>query len=117
MEDFDYQAAARVVIDLVAEANLYIETCAPWALAKDPEKSDELAFVIWSLLEAIRIVAILLSPFTPEASSEVIRRIGLPDEPVTDLEAACVWGAFEGGTPVEKGAALFPRIAEEDLPC
>ncbi len=117
MEAFDYQSAARDVMDFVAAANLYIENSAPWALAKDPAKADELAFVIWGLIEAIRIAATLLSPFTPGASAEVARRIGLDAVPVRDLEAACAWGRYEGGCAVEKGAALFPRLAEEDLPC
>jgi len=116
MRAFDYQAAARDVMALVAEANLYIENSAPWALAKDPAKADELAFVIWGLIEAIRIAATLLTPFMPTTCAEVMRRIALPAEAVTDLQAACAWGQFEGGQPVEKGAALFPRLADEDLP-
>ena len=120
MKAFDYQDAARDVMDFVAAANLYIENSAPWSLAKqaadDPAKADELAFVIWSLIEAIRIAATLLAPFTPATSAEVARRIGLPGEPVRDLEGACAWGAYAGGCAVEKGAALFPRLAEEDIP-
>ena len=115
-------AAGSVVYQsLVAEANLYIENSAPWALAKDPAKAEELAFVIWGLIEAIRIAATLLAPFTPATSAEVMKRIGLAGEGAGAqgllLEDACVWGLFEGGAPVEKGAALFPRLAEEDLPC
>ncbi len=121
MKAFDYQAAAKDVMALVAEANLYIENSAPWALAKDPAKAEELAFVIWGLIEAIRIAATLLAPFTPATSAEVMKRIGLAGEGAGAqgllLEDACVWGLFEGGAPVEKGAALFPRLAEEDLPC
>ena len=115
MAAFDYQSGARAVMDFVAEANLFIENNAPWALAKDPAKADELSFVIWSLVEAIRIAATLLEPFTPATSAEVMRRIGLPAEPCRSLEAACAWGQFEGGAPVEKGEALFPRLSEDDL--
>ena len=46
-----------------------------------------------------------------------MRRIGLPCEPCCDLEAACAWGQFEGGRPVEKGDALFPRLDMANLPC
>lgn len=122
MKAFDYQAAARDVMDFVAAANLYIENSAPWSLAKqaaeDPAKADELAFVIWGLIEAIRIAAALLAPFTPATSAEVARRIGEAGllEGETDLERLCAWGAYAGGCAVEKGAALFPRLAEEDIP-
>jgi methionyl-tRNA synthetase len=117
MAAFDYQGGAREAMALVAEANLFIENSAPWALAKDPTKADELAFTMWSLIEAIRIAAVLLEPLMPSTSAEVLRRCGLPAEPTTCLERACAWGQFEGGLPVEKGAALFPRLSEEDLPC
>ncbi len=110
MGAFDYQAGAREAMALAEAANHYIEQTAPWALAKDPAKADELAFVIWGLLEAIRIVATLLTPITPASSAEVMRRLGLPAEPTDDLEAACAWGQFEGGAGVVKGDALFPRL-------
>ena len=117
MAAFDYQGAAKDVMEFVAVANHYIEDKAPWALAKDPANAEELAFVIWGLIEAIRIAATLLEPFTPATSAEVMRRIGLPCEPCCDLEAACAWGQFEGGRPVEKGDALFPRLDMANLPC
>ena len=115
MRAFDYQTAARETMALVEAANHYIEDKAPWALAKDPEKADELAFVLWGLIEAIRICATLLTPLMPSACAEVMRRIGLSDEPTDDLAAACAWGQFEGGAPVTKGDALFPRLDEAAL--
>ena len=113
MEAFDFQGAAKRVARIVDAANLYIENSAPWALAKDPEKADELALVIWNILEAIRIVAELYAPFMPNVSAEVRRRMSLPVEDCRDLEAACAWGGLAGGEPVEKGAALFPRLTDE----
>ena len=113
MEAFDYQAAAKRVARVVDAANLYIENSAPWALAKDPDRAGELALVIWNILEAIRIVAELYAPFMPGVSAEVRRRMSLPEGDSSDLEASCVWGGLAGGAPVEKGAALFPRLVDE----
>ena len=110
MRAFDYAAGAREAMRLVEAANLYIEQTAPWALAKDPARADDLRFTIWGLLEAIRIAATLLWPIMPSASAEVMRRLGLPDVPGDDLRGACAWGQFEGGEPVTKGEALFPRL-------
>ena len=105
-------AAAGEVLAIVSAANHYIEDSAPWALAKDPEKADELARVIWSLIEVIRIAAELYEPFMPRISAEVRRRLSLSTEPSTDLAAACVWGGLAGGEPVEKGDPLFPRLVD-----
>ena len=112
METFAYGDAAREVMELIHAANHYIEDSEPWTLAKDPAKACELAAVIYNLLEAIRVAAHLLMPFMPMTSAEALRRIGCADEAETDdLAAACAWGQLAAGLPVEKGDALFPRLA------
>ena len=111
MGAFDYAGGIAEVMELVHAANHYIEDSEPWALAKDPAKASDLAFVIGSLLEAIRIAAHLLQPVMPETSAEALRRLSLADEADgLDLASACVWGQLPGGVPVSKGSALFPRL-------
>ena len=112
MEAFAYGEAAHEVMELIHAANHYIEDSEPWTLAKDPAKAGELAAVIYNLLEAIRIAAHLLMPFMPATSTEALRRIGCASEAGTDgLAAACALGQLAPGLPVEKGDALFPRLA------
>ena len=112
MEAFDYQAALSSVMELVHAANHYIEVSEPWALAKDPARREDLAFVIGTLLEAIRISAHLFEPVMPTTSDEVLRRMSCDDEiGCSDLAAACEWGQLPQGVPVTKGEALFPRLA------
>ena len=111
MGELDYVGGKDVVMELIHAANHYIEDSEPWTLAKDPARADELAFVIYNLLEAIRISAHLLMPFMPQTSTEALRRMGCETEADTDdLKAACAWGALTGGAPVEKGDPLFPRL-------
>lgn len=107
----NYQEAARVVLELVAEANLYIEESAPWNLAKSEETAEELARVIYNVLEAIRIVAYLFMPFMPRTSQEVLRRMSISaeDENIT-LKDAVQWGQLLQNVEVTKGEALFPRL-------
>ena len=112
MKAMDYGGAASEVLSIVSAANHYIEDMAPWALAKDPEKADELALVIWNLLEVIRIASELYDPFMPSISAEVRRRLSLATEPTADLASACAWGGLAGGAPVEKGDPLFPRLVD-----
>ena len=112
MDKIEYVAAKDVVMELVHAANHYIEDSAPWTVAKDPARREELAGIICSLLESIRICAHLLSPFMPQTSAEVLRRMSLGDEATTDdLAAACAWGQLAGDAPVSKGDALFPRLS------
>ncbi len=68
--------------------------------------------MIWNLLEAIRISAHLLMPLMPTTSAEALRRVGCEAEAGTDdLRSVCTWGQLAEGLPVEKGDALFPRLA------
>jgi methionyl-tRNA synthetase len=114
MEVFAYDEAAKDVMELVSAANHYIEDTAPFSLAKDPEKADELAAVMCDLLAAIRICAHLYLPFMPETSAEALRRMSAEDEIESDdLFAACEWKAPRAGEPIVKGAALFPRLVDQ----
>jgi methionyl-tRNA synthetase len=107
----EFSEAAAAVHELCARANLYVEESAPWNLAKSPETHDELAFVIYNALEAIRIMALYYAPLMPNTSAEVFDRLSLGDiTTVTDLAAATRWGALPAGNAVEKGEPLFPRL-------
>ena len=114
MSVFDYVGAKDAVMELVHAANHYIEDSAPWAVAKDPARAEELEQIITNLLESIRICAHLFSPFMPSTSAEVLRRMSLEEEAnCTDLVAACEWGGLASAVPVTKGDALFPRLASK----
>ncbi|MDD6651399.1 MAG: methionine--tRNA ligase [Eggerthellales bacterium] len=116
MTDVDFSGAAAAVQELAHRANAYIDETEPFRMAKDPEKRDELAAVMYNLLEAIRIVALYMAPFMPNTSAEVYRRLGLGDiTQVTDIQAATAWGQLPAGNPVEKGEALFMRLDESEI--
>jgi methionyl-tRNA synthetase len=111
MDIFGYAEARSAVMELVHAANHYIEDSAPWAVAKDESRAQELADIIADLLETIRICAHLFEPFMPETSAEVLRRLSLESEIDTDdLKGVCAWGGLKGGVAVTKGDALFPRL-------
>ncbi|MBP3392412.1 MAG: methionine--tRNA ligase [Clostridia bacterium] len=99
----------------VSRLNKYIDETAPWVLAKEIETNEDsrkrLAGVMYTLLEGIRIISILIEPFMPRTPEKIWAQIGLSGK--TDLtawEQANVWGLYPVATAVEKGEALFPRI-------
>ncbi len=111
----DFAGATGAVMELLHRANLYVETAAPWNLAKDPAHADELAAVLYNALEACRIAALYLAPFMPSTSAELLARMGLPaPQECRDIEAACAWGGLPAGNAVEKGEPLFPRLEKLD---
>ena len=99
----------------VSRLNKYIDETAPWVLAKELETNEEsrkrLAGVMYTLLEGIRIISILIEPFMPRTPEKIWAQIGLSGKSdLTAWEQANVWGLYPVGTTVEKGEALFPRI-------
>ena len=113
---FQVQNAISLVMDTIAKCDRTIEERAPWKLAKDPSKADELARVLYDLTEAIRILAIWISPVMPKAVHGVFDQLNWKMEPELSgkeerflLEDA-EWGKLPDGHVVGKPVPLFPRI-------
>lgn len=62
----EFNTAIAEIWTLVSRANKYIDETAPWVLAKEEEKRNELESVMIHLAESLRIVAILLQPVMTE---------------------------------------------------
>src|ERR671915_60852 len=82
----------------VRRLNRYVEERAPWQLAKEDARSQELDQTLRSLAEGLRLVTVLLAPYVPATAGKLLAALGQED---TALEAA-EYGARPGGTPVEK---------------
>jgi methionyl-tRNA synthetase len=111
-----YQALLfRDVLLMIEELNSacdeYIDKSAPWKLAKQPETQPQLHTVLNVSARALRLLAILLYPFMPQAAQQMIHQLGLSlelSQPVSDTENG--WDAPLAGSRIQKGASLFPRI-------
>ncbi len=71
MDQFKVADALEEVQKALRAANKYIDETAPWVLAKDENRREELKTVLYNLLESIRISSILLEPAMPATSSKV----------------------------------------------
>ena len=107
--EFSTQKALAALWELVSAANKYIDSEAPWKLAREDELRPQLATVLYESLEVLRVIAALLSPFMPETGREILERLGNPPAP-TPLAEAVRWGQLEPGTATHKGEPLFPRV-------
>jgi methionyl-tRNA synthetase len=116
MTALDYSSALEATWDLIKACNAYIENAAPWNLAKSEETMPRLRAVLYTALEAVRIVALFTAPVMPSTSGEVWSRLGLGADALTevdDVAAVSAWGGLPGGLKVSKGEPLFPRIVDE----
>ena len=113
MDALDITQAAASVFRLIDAANLHIAETAPWALAKDPSQADRLMQVLFDAAEAIRLAAVLLSPITPKASEEILRRVGASSLSVS-LERDGRWRA-DGERVLIQDASLWPRFDKKNI--
>ena len=104
--------ASKAAFSFVRKANAYVEEVAPWVLAKDDANRRRLEVVLYELVEALRLMALLLSPFIPRASQELWRRLGQEGEVAAQTFELARWGGVTEGTKIDAGDPLFPRIEE-----
>ena len=114
MEDMQLSLTIKKVWAFISRANKYIDETAPWALAKDPAKKQELANVLYNLTEALRVISVLISPFMPTTAVRIWQQLGLAQDFASvrteDIEQ---WGGVPAGLHVGTPEQLFPRIEVE----
>jgi methionyl-tRNA synthetase len=100
----DLSGALDAIWQRVRRLNRYVEEQAPWALAKDPTRAAELDRVLASLIEALRVVTVLLHPWLPATTEKLLATLGSPH---TDLECARMEAGRLGA--IERLEPLFPK--------
>src|SRR5258707_685209 len=107
MEEFAFQKALGGIWAFIGAVNRYVDTSAPWALAKDAAKRPRLERVLCTLADSLGFLGVVLEPFLPDAARKIREAIGAPG-PLA-LEAAVV-GRLGSGPRVTKISGLFPRV-------
>lgn len=110
----EYKIADSIecILTLARRLNKYIDETMPWALAKDESKKARLGAVLYNLLEGIRYLAILLKPYMPDTSKEILAQLNTD---VTDYDSLLTFGGLKAGESVGEPKVLFSRIDSEKL--
>ncbi len=112
MDAFKISDALGEIFSFLRRCNKYIDETAPWQLAKDPEKRDRLATVLYNLAEGVVIASSLLQPFMPDAAAKALRTFSSPQRAYADLGK---FGLLASGTKVEDCGHLFRRQNYKDV--
>lgn len=104
--------ALEAILSLARRSNKYIDETAPWVLAKDEDKKERLGTVLYNLLESIRFIAILVSPFMPETAEKIFKQINTQ---VTSYDSIKEFGGLKAGEKVGTAEPLFSRLDSEKL--
>jgi methionyl-tRNA synthetase len=92
----------------VRRLNRYVEEQAPWQLAKDPERAEDLDRVLRTLAEGLRVVSVLLHPYLPASTTKLLDTLGAPD-------LSLAGAAFGAGAIAQVKALepLFPKAVTD----
>jgi methionyl-tRNA synthetase len=107
MRDFAFQKALAALWEFIGAVNRYVDTAAPWTLARDPAKRPRLERVLCTLADCLGYLGIMLDPFLPEAARKIREALRHVDPPRLD---DAVVGRLGHVPRIQKVAGLFPRI-------
>jgi methionyl-tRNA synthetase len=111
MNELAFQKGLVSIWELVAAVNKYIDRTAPFALANDEGKREQLSEVIYNILDALRVITLYVFPFMPSTGEKMWDALGLKQALTSqDLARQHSWGGLPPGAQLQKIAPLFPRI-------
>jgi methionyl-tRNA synthetase len=99
-------AALDLIWQRVRRLNRYVEERAPWQLAKDEARAQELDRVLSTLVGGLRVLAVLLHPYLPASTDKLLAALGTEDRSL----ASARWGSKEAlGGQIGQLDSLFPK--------
>lgn len=108
MEELRVADAITEIFTLFKRCNKYIDETEPWVLAKEEDKKDRLATVLYNLVESIVIGASLLEPFMPSAAAAIAAQLNTQ---LRGFGEVSEFGRYPSGNKVtEKPEILFARL-------
>ena len=110
LDVFDLTGALEAIWNVIRRLNRYVETTAPWQLAKDESRATELDAVLYNVADGLTAVAIALAAYLPETAPRILAALGQPIDLAWERIGP---GVAEAAHGIEPTPPLFPRV---DLP-
>ncbi len=108
-EGCDYARAMRLIMELAACANVYIDAKEPWKLAKNPACAQEIQDACTVGLNLFRQIVVYLSPVLPKLAEQAG---ALLNEPISKWEQA---QSPLAGTKVASFSHMMKRLELKDF--
>lgn len=109
MDVLSFYKAIQSIFEIVSIMNRYIDSEAPWRLAK--EGDVRVKTVMYNLWNGLRISALLMSPFMPEKSKKIWEALGIQNS-IEKARFEDEEGFYyrEDISEITKISPIFPRI-------
>ena len=109
---YDLSTALANVWAFVGDVNKYLVENAPWTLAEQDLQAnhDRIATILGTAAEALRFVAVLLTPVLPAGAQRIWKQLGCEGKVSNQRLDELKWGQLKPGTKVCKAEPIFPRL-------
>ena len=107
LDAYDLTGGLDEIWELVRALNRHVEQNAPWELAKDDARAADLDRVLFDLADGLRVLAIVLAPYLPATTPQILAALG--QDATLELDAAR-HGKTRGAEGVGPAEPLFPRV-------
>lgn len=110
MEALDLKGATAAAASVVQDANAHVDRTQPFAIAKDPARSQELDGVLAELASAVLIACRLHAPFLPAKMQELHQAFVGENYTDSTVIRTAHGARVPAGRVLTKMTPLFPRI-------
>ena len=117
LERLDFRGAAEASLQLAISANGFLNTQAPWSLMKKEGNTEQVASDLYAVLEAARLVALLLAPLVPDLSARMLEQLALDplgsgpnDTNAIPWLEQLQWGQLAVGSALPEPAPVMARL-------
>ncbi len=108
---FAFHKSIEAILQLSSQANTYIDQQAPWLLRKqNPARMLE---VLYILANTLRILGLMLQPFTPEAAAKLLDQLAIP-EAERHFDSLDTKHHLASGTALPSPSPIFPRLEKKE---
>ena len=107
LDRFDLSGALDEIWSVVRRLNRHVEERAPWQLAKDGSRAEELDRTLYDLADGLRALAAALGAYLPDSAPRILAALGQSEELSWERVA---YGLTEPVEGIEPAPPLFPRV-------
>ncbi|MBQ0110374.1 MAG: methionine--tRNA ligase, partial [Oscillospiraceae bacterium] len=111
MDEYRNSDTTAKIMLFAKRLNKYIDETTPWVLAKSDSDKPRLNDVLYVLLEGIRYLAVMLTPFVPETASKIFEQLGSNNNTLDSISAF----GLSDGFSVGEATPLFARLDAEKI--
>lgn len=108
IDQLKFETVTSNIQSFIGFCDRYVDKNEPWRLFKD--NFSQYKNVVYNLLESLRHIGLLIRPFMPDKSDEILKSLGLgSSEKEKSIAIGKQWGKTKF-TNISQGKILFPRL-------